>query len=61
MPVCMRYGKFMCIGCSDAFDPRHRQTTGQTTGQLKKLEKEKEARMGRTGARMGCGEFLGLA
>ena len=53
--VCMRCGKFMCIGCSDAFDPRHRQTTGQ----LKK--EKKEARMGRTGARVCCGEFLGLA
>ncbi len=61
MRVCTRSSKFICISCSDFFDPKHRQRSGQLKRLEKEKKEEKEARMGEMGAREGCGEFLGLA
>ena len=41
------------ISRSDTFNPKHRQRSGQ----FKRLEKKKQARMGRTGAKSDCRGF----
>ena len=48
----MRCGRFMCTGCPDAFDPKYMQGSGHP-----KEEEEKEAEMGKMGARLDCGNF----
>ena len=53
----MRWGRFMCTGCPDAFVPRYMQSSGHP-GEEKE---EKEAETGESGAKIGLWGFLGLA